>query len=190
MLTIPKLTMTLGGRTLFEEANLTINWGERVALVGPNGAGKSTLFHLILGDETPDSEPGRDEPVTDELEPLDLLAGLELHPADSSVDGALDALNAIEHRVDSTGLGDDSAETTERFSLDATAVPESEPTVAEDVAQIEPVVTDASYEETRDIETSASDDTDTDHLGYAADAAGTDHEDDEYVSDDGGGEPS
>ena len=140
-----------------------------------------------IGDETPDSEPGRDEPVTDELEPLDLLAGLELHPADSAVDDALDALNAIEHRVDSPGLGDDSAETTERFSLDATAVPGSEPTVAEDVAQREPVVTDASYEETRDIETAASDDPDTDHLGYGADADGTD---DEYLSDDGGDKPS
>ncbi len=51
MLTIRKLNMTYGGRTLFEEADLTINWGERVALVGPNGAGKSTLFHIILGNE-------------------------------------------------------------------------------------------------------------------------------------------
>ena len=51
MLTIRKLTMTYGGRSLFEDADLTINWGERVALVGPNGAGKSTLFHIILGNE-------------------------------------------------------------------------------------------------------------------------------------------
>ncbi|NNM28394.1 MAG: ABC-F family ATP-binding cassette domain-containing protein, partial [Akkermansiaceae bacterium] len=55
MVTIRNLTMSYGGRTLFEEAGLTINWGERVALVGPNGAGKSTLFHIILGDESPDS---------------------------------------------------------------------------------------------------------------------------------------
>ena len=33
---------------------MTINWGERVALVGPNGAGKSTLFRMILGEDTPD----------------------------------------------------------------------------------------------------------------------------------------
>ncbi len=51
MLTIRKLTMAYGGRTLFEEADLTINWGERVALVGPNGAGKSTLFQIVLGNE-------------------------------------------------------------------------------------------------------------------------------------------
>ena len=55
MLTIRKLTMTYGGRTLFDEIDLTINWGERVVLVGPNGAGKSTLFKIVLGEETPDS---------------------------------------------------------------------------------------------------------------------------------------
>ncbi|MEZ5304313.1 MAG: ABC-F family ATP-binding cassette domain-containing protein [Verrucomicrobiales bacterium] len=54
MLAIHKLTKTLGGRTLFRNAELTINWGERVALVGPNGAGKSTLFRMVLGEETPD----------------------------------------------------------------------------------------------------------------------------------------
>ena len=55
MLIIRKLTKVLGGRTLFEEADMTINWGERVALVGPNGAGKSTLFKMILKEEDADS---------------------------------------------------------------------------------------------------------------------------------------
>ena len=40
--------MSVGGRTLFENASLQVNYGDRVALVGPNGAGKSTLFKLIL----------------------------------------------------------------------------------------------------------------------------------------------
>jgi len=56
MLTIRNLTKTFAGRTLFSKANMTINWGERCALVGPNGAGKSTLFRIILGDE--DSDEG------------------------------------------------------------------------------------------------------------------------------------
>ena len=54
MLTIKKLTKTMGGRTLLREAEMTINWGERVALVGPNGAGKSTLFRMILNEDQPD----------------------------------------------------------------------------------------------------------------------------------------
>ncbi len=33
---------------------MSINWGERVALVGPNGAGKSTLFRMILDEDQPD----------------------------------------------------------------------------------------------------------------------------------------
>ncbi len=55
MLTIRKLKKTLGGRTLFENADLQVNYGERVALVGPNGAGKSTLFGLILKRDEPDA---------------------------------------------------------------------------------------------------------------------------------------
>ena len=62
MLTIRKLTKAYAGRTLFQDVSLTINWGERIALVGPNGAGKSTLFRLILGEEEPDEgEIERDE---------------------------------------------------------------------------------------------------------------------------------
>jgi len=37
-----------GERILFEDANLAIEYGERVCLVGANGSGKSTLFHQIL----------------------------------------------------------------------------------------------------------------------------------------------
>ncbi|EDY17060.1 ABC transporter-related protein [Chthoniobacter flavus Ellin428] len=55
MLTIRELKKSLGGRVLFEEADLQVNYGERVALVGPNGAGKSTLFNIILKREEPDA---------------------------------------------------------------------------------------------------------------------------------------
>jgi len=54
MLTIRDLKKSVGGRTLFENASLQVNYGERVALVGPNGAGKSTLFSLILKKDAPD----------------------------------------------------------------------------------------------------------------------------------------
>src|SRR5437868_2254796 len=55
MLTISQVTKAFGGRTLFEEASLQVNRGDRIGLVGPNGAGKSTLFSLILGEVSPDS---------------------------------------------------------------------------------------------------------------------------------------
>ena len=55
MLTIRNLRKSHGGRTLFEEAAMQVNYGERVALVGPNGAGKSTLFSIILKTEEPDA---------------------------------------------------------------------------------------------------------------------------------------
>lgn len=40
---------------LFQEINLTVNKGERVALVGNNGSGKSTLLRIIEGNLTPSS---------------------------------------------------------------------------------------------------------------------------------------
>jgi ATP-binding cassette subfamily F protein 3 len=55
VLTIHNLTKALGGTTLFRDAELSVNWGERVALVGPNGAGKSTIFKMILGEMDIDS---------------------------------------------------------------------------------------------------------------------------------------
>jgi len=55
MLTLSDVGKTFGARTLFEEVSLSINYGERIALVGPNGAGKSTLFSIILGTGEPDS---------------------------------------------------------------------------------------------------------------------------------------
>ena len=54
MLTLAEISKSFGGRTLFEDVSLSINLGERIALVGPNGAGKSTLFSIILGTGEPD----------------------------------------------------------------------------------------------------------------------------------------
>lgn len=42
-------------QTLFNKANLTIERGEKVAILGPNGCGKSTLLKLIMGLEKPKS---------------------------------------------------------------------------------------------------------------------------------------
>jgi len=50
LLTISDVTIRLGGRTLLDRADLTIEPGRRIGLVGRNGAGKSTLMRAIAGD--------------------------------------------------------------------------------------------------------------------------------------------
>ncbi|MDQ7773421.1 MAG: ABC-F family ATP-binding cassette domain-containing protein [Elusimicrobiales bacterium] len=54
MITLRNVSKSFGGQSLFEDASLQINDGERFALVGPNGAGKSTLFRMMLGQEEAD----------------------------------------------------------------------------------------------------------------------------------------
>jgi ATP-binding cassette, subfamily F, member 3 len=54
MLTVSQLSKLFAGRTLFDDASLQVNRGDRIGLVGPNGAGKSTLFALLLGNVSPD----------------------------------------------------------------------------------------------------------------------------------------
>lgn len=57
-LEVKDLGVTVGGtsvaergeRSLFRQANFTIQHGEKVALVGPNGSGKTTLLRVILGE--------------------------------------------------------------------------------------------------------------------------------------------
>jgi ATP-binding cassette subfamily F protein 3 len=54
MISVRDISLSYGGQTLFENASLQINDGDRFALIGPNGSGKSTLFRLILGEVEPD----------------------------------------------------------------------------------------------------------------------------------------
>ncbi len=43
-----------GDRQIVRNFDLTVQRGDRVALVGPNGVGKTTLIRLLLGQEAPD----------------------------------------------------------------------------------------------------------------------------------------
>ena len=54
LLVISDLTLRMAGRTLLDQANLSIEPGRKVGLIGRNGAGKSTLLAAIAGDISPD----------------------------------------------------------------------------------------------------------------------------------------
>ncbi len=47
------LTVGYKGKTVWKEANFSINRGEFVAVIGPNGAGKTTMFRMLLGLQKP-----------------------------------------------------------------------------------------------------------------------------------------
>jgi ATPase subunit of ABC transporter with duplicated ATPase domains len=44
-----------GSEPLFQNLNLMVAVGERIAVIGPNGIGKSTLLKTLVGDLTPDT---------------------------------------------------------------------------------------------------------------------------------------
>src|SRR5580698_5649037 len=50
LLVISGAVLRLGGRTLLDGADLTVDPGRRIGLVGRNGVGKSTLLRVIVGD--------------------------------------------------------------------------------------------------------------------------------------------
>jgi ABC-type polar amino acid transport system ATPase subunit/ABC-type transporter Mla maintaining outer membrane lipid asymmetry permease subunit MlaE len=49
LLAIEDLSVVVAGKTLLEEANLTLRRGDFVLLVGPSGAGKSVLLKILTG---------------------------------------------------------------------------------------------------------------------------------------------
>ena len=55
MLSISNLSYFIGGRPLYENANLHIKPKDKIGLVGQNGTGKSTLLKIINGDYQPSS---------------------------------------------------------------------------------------------------------------------------------------
>ncbi|WP_308466043.1 ABC transporter ATP-binding protein [Rathayibacter soli] len=54
-LQIAGLNKALGGRTIIDELNLSVNEGELVSLLGPSGCGKTTTLRMIAGFLSPDS---------------------------------------------------------------------------------------------------------------------------------------
>lgn len=49
------ITKVYGEKVILRDFSLTVNRGDRIALVGPNGVGKTTLLNMLIGKEQPDS---------------------------------------------------------------------------------------------------------------------------------------
>lgn len=103
-LSIESLTVALpGGRTLLQDANLTVEAGEFIVLAGPSGSGKSTLLNLMVrpGDSTlsvsGDMRVGDGATVGVVFQELALFD--ELSPRDN-------VQFAIDHRADAGGDGE------------------------------------------------------------------------------------
>ena len=54
-LVVAELKKSFGERTLFDNINLEVAGGERIALLGDNGTGKSTFIKILMEEEAPDS---------------------------------------------------------------------------------------------------------------------------------------
>ncbi|GBF42757.1 ABC transporter ATP-binding protein [Leptospira ellinghausenii] len=55
LVSVSKLSKTIGEKKLFSNLDFSISEGEKLAIVGINGSGKSTLLRAILGKEETDS---------------------------------------------------------------------------------------------------------------------------------------
>jgi ATP-binding cassette subfamily F protein 3 len=55
VLEVKDLHRAYGANVILDKVNLTVERGDRIALVGPNGAGKSTLMRVLAGTDKPTS---------------------------------------------------------------------------------------------------------------------------------------
>jgi ATP-binding cassette subfamily F protein 3 len=55
VLTADRVSRSFDGNVVFRDLSLSIERGDRIALVGPNGVGKSTLLRLLAGVDQPDT---------------------------------------------------------------------------------------------------------------------------------------
>jgi len=117
LLQLTGLSLTFGGAPLFADAALTVQPGERVALVGRNGSGKSTLMQVMAGQVEPDrgqraTAPGvnvgymEQDPAMDGFATLGDFALADLDPSQAwMVDAAAEGLRFDPERPVATASG-------------------------------------------------------------------------------------
>tara|TARA_R110002049_G_scaffold23545_4_gene83435 strand:+ start:26062 stop:27870 length:1809 start_codon:yes stop_codon:yes gene_type:complete len=49
------ISKAFGGKQILSDFSITVQRGDRIALVGPNGVGKTTLLNMLIGKEEPDA---------------------------------------------------------------------------------------------------------------------------------------
>ena len=54
LITLARAHLAFGDRPLLDEADFSLEAGERVGLIGRNGTGKSSLLRILAGMERPD----------------------------------------------------------------------------------------------------------------------------------------
>ena len=54
MIRFQNVSLMRGTKPLLEDADLTLNPGDKIGLIGANGAGKSSLFAMLRGELHPD----------------------------------------------------------------------------------------------------------------------------------------
>lgn len=54
VLILKDVSVSMGGKKLFDKLNVEFRAGKKLGIVGKNGAGKTTLLNIILGDVQPD----------------------------------------------------------------------------------------------------------------------------------------
>lgn len=118
LLHVKGLTKSYGGRSVFRNLNLTLERGERLALIGPNGSGKTTFLRMLMGLEklqgeivvNPQVKLGYLPQELDHLEAeatiLEAVAGGESQEARMLLAALMFRGDAVEKKISSLSMGE------------------------------------------------------------------------------------